>query len=169
MFQYCVFLANIKTSSTLLKLPRFSKYYEIQKRPQNIISLRMQTSYGLTLLADVLLFDQIKIFILLAYKSYFGSESTFGIWLFGLVLDILGKKQIPNTYSYIFSKSVEISTLLMPPPPLKVWNKIEALTTALKCILNSPFETKDKESVDWFPSSTVWKFPRFFHPSLNDV
>ena len=115
-FQYCPFLANIKTSSTLLKLPRFSKYYEIQKRPQNIISLRMQTSYGLTLLADVLLFDQIKIFILLAYKSYFGSESTFGIWLFGLVLDILGKKQIPNTYSYIFSKSVEISTLLLPPP-----------------------------------------------------
>ena len=96
-FQYCPFLANIKTSSTLLKLPRFSKYYEIQKRPQNIISLRMQTSYGLTLLADVLLFDQIKIFILLAYKSYFGSESTFGIWLFGLVLDILGKKQRRNT------------------------------------------------------------------------
>ena len=95
-FQYCPFLANIKTSSTLLKLPRFSKYYEIQKRPQNIISLRMQTSYGLTLLADVLLFDQIKIFILQAYKSYFGSESTFGIWLFGLVLDILGKKQKPH-------------------------------------------------------------------------
>ena len=114
-FQYCPFLANIKTSSTLLKLPRFSKYYEIQKRPQNIISLRMQTSYGLTLLADVLLFDQIKIFYLLAYKSYFGSESTFGIWLFGLVLDILGKKQKPNTSSYIFSKSENFHTFASPP------------------------------------------------------
>ena len=125
-FQYCPFLANIKTSSTLLKLPRFSKYYEIQKRPQNIISLRMQTSYGLTLLADVLLFDQIKIFILLAYKSYFGSESTFGIWLFGLVLDILGKKQKPNTSSYIFSKSENFHTFAVPLP-LKCGIKMKRL------------------------------------------
>ena len=71
----------------------FSKHYDIQKRPQNIIDLRTQTSYGITLIADVLLFDQVKMFILKATHSYLGNETTFGLWLFGFILGILGKKQ----------------------------------------------------------------------------
>ena len=35
----------------------------IHKRPQNIIDLRMQTIYGITLIADNLLFDQVRMFI----------------------------------------------------------------------------------------------------------
>ena len=75
----------------------FSKHYDIQKRPQNIIDLRMQTSYGITLIADVLLFDQVKMFILKATFSYLGNETKFSLWLFGFILGILGElNKIPN-------------------------------------------------------------------------
>ena len=53
----------------------------------------MQTSYGITLIADVLLFDQVKMFILKATHSYLGNETKFSLWLFGFIFGILGKKQ----------------------------------------------------------------------------
>ena len=68
----------------------FSKFYEIKKRPQNIIGLRMQTIFGISLMANVLVFHLVKIFILQSDNSF--SETTFTLWIQGMILDNLGKR-----------------------------------------------------------------------------
>ena len=50
----------------------------------------MQTSYGISLMANILVFHLSKIFILKADHSF--SETTFTLWIQGMILDNLGKR-----------------------------------------------------------------------------
>ena len=50
----------------------------------------MQTSYGISLMANILVFHLSKIFILQADHSF--SETTFTLWIQGMILDNLGKR-----------------------------------------------------------------------------
>ena len=78
----------------------FSKFYEIKKRPQNIIGLRMQTIYGISLMANVLVFHLVKIFILQSDNS--SSKATFTLWIQGMILDNLGRyKRYRETFIVI--------------------------------------------------------------------
>ena len=92
----------------------FSKFYEIKKRPQNIIGLRMQTIFGISLMANVLVFHLVKIFILQSDNSF--SETTFTLWIQGMILDNLGRYKIYRETFTVIACLCAVSRL--------VWNAV---------------------------------------------
>ena len=71
-----------------------SKYYDIKKKAQNILSQRLHTIYSIVLVCDILVFDQMKNSLLKSLHQQLGPESTFKLWILGTILDNLGEKLI---------------------------------------------------------------------------
>ena len=85
-----------------------SKYYDIKKKAQNILSQRLHTIYGIVLVCDILVFDQMKNSLLKSLHQQLGPESTFKLWILGTILDNLGEKLIHSEAFVIFSIHVHV-------------------------------------------------------------
>ena len=81
-----------------------SKYYDIKKKARNILSQRLHTIYGIVLVCDILVFDQMKNSLLKSLHQQLGPESTFKLWILGTILDNLGEKLI-HSEAFVASMS----------------------------------------------------------------
>ena len=81
----------------------FSKYYEIKKRCQNLLDLKLHFWYACACLHSSWTAVQVQMLLLDTFYHHTGPSLSFHIWMSYYMLENIGTCQCPETKEFIFA------------------------------------------------------------------